>query len=105
MARDFPWSEVAVSAAKGAAVVTAVFGGALGLALGEDPALPGLLLGCAAASYALCFMLGMVLTWRVRRQLARSGPPPTRFVGGPPWALIAALLGFVALTALTLWRG
>jgi hypothetical protein len=98
----FPWSEIAVSAGKGAAVVTAVFGGALWVALSGDPMLPWLLLGCAVASYALCFVLGVALHWAVERELARSGPPPTRFMGGGLWKLVAAFLVLAALAVYAL---
>jgi hypothetical protein len=103
MARHFSWSEVAVSAAKGAAVVALVFGGALWIALDGEPGLPWLLLGCAAASYALCFVLVAALHWQVARQLASSGPPPTRFPGGRARGLVVALLVFAALALCALW--
>jgi hypothetical protein len=103
MARHFSWSEVAVSATKGAAVVALVFGGALWIALDGEPGLPWLLLGCVAASYAVCFVMVAALHWQVARQLERSGPPPTRFPGGRTRGVVVMLFVLGALALCALW--
>jgi hypothetical protein len=99
MSKYFSWSEVAVSAAKGAAVMTLLFSVAMGSALRDEPELPllWLLLGCAAASYAICFVLVAALHGLVARQLERSGPPPTRFGVRRVRGLVVMLLISVAI--------
>jgi hypothetical protein len=86
-----------VSAVKGTAVLSVLFGGVLLAAFDGDPALPWLLLGFVAASYAFCFGVMTAWDWWVYRQYERKGPPPTRFVGGRGKALVMMALLSIAI--------
>ncbi|HEX8436066.1 hypothetical protein [Archangium sp.] len=97
MWKYFSWREVAVSAAKLAAVMMMVVGGALVLALDGEPELPWVLLGCAAAVYPLSFVLVAALHGLVALQLEFSKPQPTRFGFRRDKALVVMVLISIAI--------